>query len=251
MKWPHTSLGEIFEIARGGSPRPIQNYLTDDPDGLNWIMIGDTTEGSKYISSTKNRIRPDGVRKSRMVKEGDFLLTNSMSFGRPYIMKTSGCIHDGWLVLSPKDGNVHSDFFYYLLGSKVLYREFSKRAAGVVVKNLNTNLVRTVEIPLPPLAEQKRIAAILDAADTLRAKRRESLAQLDTLLQSTFFDMFGDPLNHDGVENVTSFSEVISRITYGFTCPLSHLPEGIPIITAKNVRQGSIDFENCHYASCT
>ncbi|MHB1398682.1 MAG: restriction endonuclease subunit S [Trichloromonadaceae bacterium] len=196
MKWKRASLGEIFTVARGGSPRPIQDFLTGAPNGLNWIMIGDTVEGSKYIYGTKNRIRPEGLKKSRFVREGDFLLTNSMSFGRPYILKTSGCIHDGWLVLSPREGNVHPDFFYYLLGSEVLFREFSKRAAGAVVKNLNTNLVSSVEVPLPPLAEQKRIAAILDAADTLRAKRRETLAQLDTLLQSTFIEMFGDPVTN-------------------------------------------------------
>lgn len=196
-KWPKAALGEVFEIARGGSPRPIDSYITDDPDGYNWIMIGDAAEGSKYIASTKKRIRHEGLKKSRLVHEGDFLLTNSMSFGRPYILKISGCIHDGWLVLSPRDGEVHPDFFYYLLGSDILYREFSKRAAGAVVKNLNTDLVRSVKVALPPLPEQKRIAGILDAADALRAKRRESLAQLDTLLQSTFLHLFGesgDPL---------------------------------------------------------
>lgn len=215
-KWITTPLGDIFEIARGGSPRPIQNFLTDDPNGLNWIMIGDTVDGSKYIMATKKRIRPEGLKKSRMVHEGDFLLTNSMSFGRPYILKTSGCIHDGWLVLSPRDHNVHSDFFYYLLGSGTLYREFSRRAAGAVVKNLNTALVRSVEIPFPPLAEQKRIAAILDAADALRAKRRETLAQLDTLLQSTFLDMFGDPVTNPMGWGVVPFNR-IGKFTSGAT----------------------------------
>ena len=202
MSWPVCSIADVFDVARGGSPRPIQNYLTDDPGGLNWIMIGDASADSKYIEITKNRIKQEGLKKTRMVKEGDFLLTNSMSFGRPYILKTSGCIHDGWLVLSPKNNQVHPDFFYYLLGSDTLYREFTKRAAGAVVKNLNSDLVRQVQIPLPPLAEQKRIAAILDAADDLRVKRRESLAQLDTLLQSTFLDMFGDPAKN-GWEMVT------------------------------------------------
>jgi type I restriction enzyme S subunit len=192
MKWPVHPIGDVFTVARGGSPRPIQNFLTDDEDGINWIMIGDATNDSKYITKTKKRIKPAGLKKSRMVHEGDFLLTNSMSFGHPYILKTSGCIHDGWLVLSPREKNISRDFFYYLLGSDALYSEFSKRAAGAVVKNLNIEIVNSVEIPLPPLAEQKRIAAILDAADALRAKRREALAQLDALLQSTFLTLFGD-----------------------------------------------------------
>src|ERR1700730_1539174 len=105
-EWPLVALGDIFDIARGGSPRPIDKFVTDDPDGINWIMIGDASNSSKFISKTKKKIIPAGVAKSRMVQPGDFLLTNSMSFGRPYIMATTGCIHDGWLVLSPKDDDV-------------------------------------------------------------------------------------------------------------------------------------------------
>ena len=196
MKWPMCKIGDIFDVARGGSPRPIQDYLTADTNGLNWIMISDAVEGSKYISITKRRIKPEGLKKTRMVYEGDFLLTNSMSFGHPYILKTSGCIHDGWLVLSPQTREIFPDFFYYLLGSETLYRQFSKLAAGAVVKNLKTDIVKGVPVPVPPLAEQKRIAAILDAADALRAKRREALAQLDALVQSMFLEMFGDPVTN-------------------------------------------------------
>jgi type I restriction enzyme S subunit len=191
--WPIATLGEVFDIARGGSPRPIDSFITDDPSGINWIMIGDAAEGSKYITSTKKRIRREGAQRSREVRPGDFLLTNSMSFGKPYIMRTSGCIHDGWLVLSPRRDDVNSDFFYHLLGSRAMYSEFERRASGATVKNLNIDLVRAVKVALPPLTEQRRIAEILDKADALRAKRRAALAQLDTLTQSIFFDMFGDP----------------------------------------------------------
>lgn len=197
MTWQQQSLGEVFSIARGGSPRPIQQFLTDDVNGLNWVMISDASGGSKYITRTQKRIKRSGLPRTRMVHEGDFLLTNSMSFGRPYIMKISGCIHDGWLVLSPRDPKaVSSDYFYYLLSSETIYRQFSRLAAGAVVKNLNTKIVQSVRIAFPPLPEQKRIAAILDAADALRAKRRESLDQLDALVQSTFLDMFGDPVEN-------------------------------------------------------
>jgi type I restriction enzyme S subunit len=242
MRWGKALLCEIFEIARGGSPRPIQDFLTDDPNSLNWIMIGDTVEGSKYIYRTKNRIRVEGLKKSRMVYEGDFLLTNSMSFGRPYILKTSGCIHDGWLVLSPRHDQIHPDFFYHLLGSAALYREFSRRAAGAVVKNLNTDLVKSIEVVLPPLQDQKRIAAILDAADALRAKRRESLAQLDTLLQSTFLHMFGDPVMNPKGWEIKNLSEVCSKITDGTHHSPPVCDSGIPYITAKHLKKDGLKF---------
>ena len=236
------SLGNIFKIARGGSPRPIQSFLTDDSDGLNWIKIGDAVEGSKYITTTKQKIRKEGLNKSRLVDVGDFLLTNSMSFGRPYILKISGCIHDGWLVLSPKDSNAHSDFFYYLLGSDFIFREFTKRAAGAVVKNLNIDLVKSVEIPLPPLEEQKRIAGILDAADALRAKRRETLEQLDQLAQSTFLEMFGDPVTNPKGWEVSDMLEVCNKITDGTHHSPPICDEGVPYITAKHLKKDGLKF---------
>ena len=150
-------LGEINDIARGGSPRPIKNYITDDPNGVNWIKIGDTTKNSKYIETVKEKIRIEGVRKSRKVFKGDFLLTNSMSFGRPYILKVDGCIHDGWLVISPYGNAYTTDFLYYLLSSNFAYEQFSDVASGGVVTNLNSDKVADTFFPLPPISEQERI----------------------------------------------------------------------------------------------
>ena len=184
MGWVERRIDSVFMVARGGSPRPIQAYLTESDDGLNWIMIGDASADSRYITSTKKRIKPEGLSKSRMVHEGDFLLTNSMSFGKPYILKTEGCIHDGWLVLSPKDKRMSADFFYSLLSTGALYREFSKKAAGAVVKNLNTKLVSQILVPVPPLDLQQRFAAIVESVERQKARQRAHLADLDTLFAS-------------------------------------------------------------------
>ena len=155
--WEWVRLGSVLEIARGGSPRPIQQYLTTEPDGINWIKIGDTDKGGKYIYKTKEKIRPEGVTKSRMVHSGDFLLTNSMSFGRPYILKTDGCIHDGWLVLSNRFDCYSVDFLYYILSSPFAYYQFCESVSGAVVKNLNSDKVSNALFPLPPLNEQHHI----------------------------------------------------------------------------------------------
>ena len=98
-EWVDRTLDQVCIVERGSSPRPIKEYFTTKPGGVNWIKIGDTEEGGKYVYSTAQKITPEGAKQSRFVKEGDFILTNSMSFGRPYIMKTSGYIHDGWFVL--------------------------------------------------------------------------------------------------------------------------------------------------------
>jgi len=196
VSWPMVKLGDLFDIARGGSPRPIQDFITDDTNGINWISISDASNSSKYIEKTKKKIKKEGMKKSRLVHPGDFLLTNSMSFGRPYIMRISGCIHDGWLVLSPKSKNIDTDYFYHLLGSAFVYKHFCRVAAGAVVKNLNIDLVKDLDIPLPPLAEQKRIAAILDKADSLRRKNQQAIQLADQFLRAVFLDLFGDSVTN-------------------------------------------------------
>ncbi|MGA1410088.1 MAG: restriction endonuclease subunit S [Prochlorotrichaceae cyanobacterium] len=241
--WNHTKLGDVFDIARGGSPRPIQDFLTEDKDSIPWIMISDASSGSKYIETTRKYIIKEGLAKSRMVYPGDFLLTNSMSFGHPYVMKTSGCIHDGWLVLSPKNQNIDQDYFYHLLGSKTIYNEFCRRASGTTVKNLNIGLVKDISIPLPPIAEQKRIAAILDKADGIRRKQQEAIRLTEELLRSTFLEMFGDPVtNPKGwrVKRLEEFCTIQSGIAKGRKIDNSQAIS-VPYLRVANVQDGYLD----------
>ena len=160
--WCWVRLKYVAEIARGGSPRPIKEYLTTKEDGVNWIKIGDTTKGGKYIESVREKIKPAGVKKSRMVSAGDFLLTNSMSFGRPYILKVDGCIHDGWLVISLAKQSYNQDFLYYLLSSPFAFDQFCDKVSGAVVKNLNSDKVANAIFPIPPANEQLRIAQAIE-----------------------------------------------------------------------------------------
>lgn len=155
--WCWCRLGDLASIARGGSPRPINDFLTNEPDGYNWIKISDTDKGGKFINSTKQKIKKEGLYKTRLIHKGDFLLTNSMSFGRPYISNIEGCIHDGWLVFSFINELINPDFIYHLLSSPFIYDSFSQSAAGGVVQNLNTDKVIDTLVPLPPLEEQEEI----------------------------------------------------------------------------------------------
>ena len=161
--FPIYNLGEVFEIQRGGSPRPIDDFITDSPNGINWIKIGDAKQGSKYITETKEKIKPEGLKNSRLVEPGDFILSNSMSFGRPYIVKIEGCIHDGWLVLKQKTDNICKDYIYSILTSENVKSQFIKSATGGVVNNLNINLVKEVKIPVPPLPIQHEIVSEIDS----------------------------------------------------------------------------------------
>ena len=193
--WDYKKIGDICTVERGGSPRPIDNYITDNPDGINWIKIGDTTD-SMFITSTAQKIIPEGAKKSRYVQPGDFLLSNSMSFGRPYILKIDGCIHDGWLVLRDNKGLFDKRFLYYCLSAKPTYEKFKMMAVGGVVNNLNSEMVRNVEVPVPPITEQIEIADLLDKANGIIERRKQQLSALDDLIKARFVEMFGDPVSN-------------------------------------------------------
>lgn len=190
--WKSEQLGQVCKIERGGSPRPIQQFLTGDPAGVNWIKIGDATASGKYIYKTEEKIRAEGVKRSRMVYEGDFILSNSMSFGRPYIMKTTGCIHDGWLVL--RKPSVNADFLYHALSSKVVFNQFDKLAAGSTVRNLNIGLAKSVWIPIPPLAEQVMLAKEFDelqaATEVLSEVASRKVAKMNELGSAILHEAF-------------------------------------------------------------
>ena len=195
--WEEKTMDELCEVARGGSPRPIKDYLTEDKDGINWVKIGDASASDRYIYKTRQKIKQEGVKKTRLVHSGDLLLTNSMSFGRPYIMKTEGAIHDGWLLLSPRE-KVVPEYLYYFLSSPDLYRQFKNLAGGAVVQNLNSQLVRGVKVSLPDFATQEKIVEELDELSSqvseLRTLQEEQLADLKSLERAYLHEAFNGEL---------------------------------------------------------
>ncbi|KAA9395524.1 restriction endonuclease subunit S [Kocuria coralli] len=164
---PCVRFGDVATIVRGASPRPIQQFITEDPSGAPWIKIGDVPADGKYITRTSLRVTLEGAAKSRRVMPGDFVLSNSMSFGRPYISKIEGYIHDGWLAIKGFEASYVADYLYYLLRSAPVQEEFKRRAGAGTVQNLNAEIVRSVKIPLPPRDAQERVVGLLDRFDAL------------------------------------------------------------------------------------
>lgn len=160
--WKVRKLKYLSSIFRGSSPRPIDEYLTDSQNGFNWIKISDTKKGYKYIEETKQKIIPEGAKKSRIVHKGDLLLTNSMSFGEAYILGIDGCIHDGWVSFSNYNGII-TEFLYYFLLSKFCYIQFKKQVDGGVVQNLNIDKIGSIFVFFPSKEEQKQIVDYLDS----------------------------------------------------------------------------------------
>lgn len=247
MSWHEYSLGEVCNIARGGSPRPIDKFITTDDDGINWVKISDATRSKKYIFQTNEKIIKEGINRSRLVKDGDFLLSNSMSFGRPYIMRTTGCIHDGWLVLSDYEKLIDINFFYYLLSSPVVFNQFEKLAQGSTVRNLNKELVSRVKVKLPSLATQQKIVEKLDAIfaeiDRATVATETNVKNAEALFQSYLTEVFergDDGWKSDELGQITKF------IDYRGKTP-TKTDSGIRLITAKNVKFGFINKEPYEY----
>lgn len=190
-------LADVCKVERGSSPRPIVNYITDDDQGINWIKIGDTKNINRYLYKTRQKITREGAEQSRYVNENDLILSNSMSFGKPYIMKTSGCIHDGWFVLRPNK-DLDTEFFYYSISSRNVQDQMSKLATGAVVKNISGDLVKKVLLALPDLKEQKQVVKELDELSK-KTKELEMIFQrkiieLEELKKSYLYEAFSGNL---------------------------------------------------------
>lgn len=186
--WVEKKLGENATILRGGSPRPIEDYITDSQDGLNWIKIGDVKPDDKYFRKTAEKIKKEGLTKTRQVKKGDFILSNSMSFGRPYILDIDGCIHDGWLVIQDYQEAYDMQFLYYVLCSDGVKNQYIAMAAGSSVQNLNKEKVANVILNAPTsLEEQSAIASVLSSIDeeisSLEAKREKYVSIKQGMMQ--------------------------------------------------------------------
>lgn len=187
--WAVANFGDKVKIYRGGSPRPITNYLTTSDAGVNWIKIGDVKSGEKYINKTEEKIIPEGVSKSREVFSGDFILSNSMSYGRPYILNIDGCIHDGWLTIQSYDEFFDKEYLYYLLSSDMVFAQYISMAAGSSVKNLNKDKVSSLIVAIPTKSEQEKIAEALSDMDNLISSLEKLIEKKKSIKQGAMHEL--------------------------------------------------------------
>ena len=241
----YKKLGEIATVLRGASPRPIKKYITNSTDGVNWIKIGDVSAGSKYITQTKEKVTKDGAEKSRRVHKGDFILSNSMSFGRPYILTIEGCVHDGWLVISDFQSVFTSDFLYYLLSSSSVQQEMKKRASfGGAVQNLNADIVKDLSLPMLPFEIQREIVRMLDIyTESVVELQKQLKAELTA--RKTQYAYYRDSLlAMESQWNHVKIIDMLSQpITDGPHTTPQFVQNGVPFISVDSIWDGKIHFE--------
>ena len=188
--WEQRKFSDTVLIERGGSPRPIEEYITTAADGLNWVKIGDAPAQGNYITKTSEKIKPSGLSKTRQVEPGDLILSNSMSFGKPYIMAINGCIHDGWLLIRNTQNLFDLKFLCCLLGTEQMLIQYRASAAGSTVNNLNKELVGNTTVKYPSLPEQVQLGTFFSTIDDLITLHQRELEKLKNLKKACLEKMF-------------------------------------------------------------
>ena len=188
--WEQRKFSDVVQIERGGSPRPIDDYITDSQYGLNWVKIGDAPAQGHYITNTAEKIKPEGLSKTREVHPGDLILSNSMSFGKPYIMSIDGCIHDGWLLIRDTNKAFDLIFLCHLLGTSQMIDQYRSLASGSTVNNLNKELVGNTIVTIPKIDEQRVLGQYFERLDNLITLHQHKLEKLKNIKKSCLEKMF-------------------------------------------------------------
>ena len=233
--WKNVELGTVCEVVRGGSPRPIIDYITDSPDGVNWLKIGDVKETDKFFTHAAERIKRSGIPKTREVQAGDLILSNSMRFGRAFITLIDGYIHDGWLRLRCNKEMLDKEYLYYFLTSNLAQNQFKAVATGSVVNNLKSDTVKAVRMDLPPLEEQKKIAEVLSLFDD-KIKQNEEINE--NLLQQAIalYEHFLQDAEWP-TATILDIAEKVAMGPFGSNIKVStFVPDGVPIISGNHLR---------------
>ena len=186
--WDIQPLGELCTIVRGGSPRPIENFLGGD---IPWIKIGDATDGeSIYLNSTKEHIIQEGVKKSRLVKAGSLIFANcGVSLGFARIITFDGCIHDGWLAMEDIDERLDKVFLLQALNQ--MTEHFRAIAPAGTQPNLNIAIMKAYEQIIPPMELQQEFIAFVAQVDKSKVAVQKALDEAQLLFDSLMQQYFG------------------------------------------------------------
>jgi type I restriction enzyme, S subunit len=241
--WPTARLEDCAEIVAGATPStsaPV--YWGGD---ICWATPKDLSElEGAYISDTPRKITRSGLQScaATVLPPDSVLFSSRAPIGHVAINTVPMATNQGFKSLVPNRDRVHAKFLYHWIRRNRSYLE--SLGNGATFKEVSKAVVSRIEIPVPPLPEQRRLAAILDKADALRAKRRAALAQLDTLTQSIFLDMFGDPAtNPKGWRDAMLLGEaadIVSGVTIGRRLD-GKTTRSVPYLAVVNVQERRLD----------
>lgn len=234
-------LGDLCEIQSGGTPRREERRFYGG--SIPWAKIGDLESADGLVTSTEESLTDYGLAaiRGRLFPPGTVLLAMYGSVGKVAVAGVAMATNQAILGIRVRRPEVLSPEYLRRWLEKI-QAELVFGARGVTQQNISATLVRDLRIPLPPLAEQQRIAAVLDKANAIRRKRRESLRLLDDFLRSAFLEMFGDPVRNEKGWEVVRIGDLILDARYGTSARANNERRGLPVLRMNNVtRTGSID----------
>jgi len=266
--WQLTTLGQISRIRRGASPRPIDSPEWFADDGSGWVRITDVTRSNGRLRTTEQRLSPKGVAKSVPVKPGQLIMSICATIGEPAIVEIDVCIHDGFVVFDQYENCLDTQFLYHFL--RYWTPNFRGYGQTGTQANLNTDIVGTTSLLLPPKEEQQQIAEILDTIDSTIAHTSSLIAKLKQMKAGLLHDLLTRGLDENGELRdaighpeqfkdsplgripkdwlVVSVGECLARIEQGWSpdCESNNTPLGEwgVLKTTAVVWEGYQDFEN-------
>ena len=247
--WKWCKFQDVTDVVRGGSPRP-----KGDPryfgGTIPWIMIRDISkEKGKFLTKTKDTVTEEGAKKSRLLKKGSLILSNSGTVCVPKILKVEGCIHDGFLTFPDIPKNMNIDYAYYWF-EKIRTKIRQENQQGVTQVNLNIQIVKIIDVPLPPLDEQKRIVSkieeLFSKINSIKQSVEQTKLQLEQYRQSLLNNLLQQlSLKHPSEKLVN----LCIKISDGTHFTPKYVQDGIPFISVKDIQNEKIYFDNCKYVS--
>lgn len=231
MTMAMSKLGEQAQIVMGQSP-PGESY---NKEGKGVPLLNGPTEfGPRHPLEKQWTTSP-----TKFCQAGDVIFcVRGATAGRLNVADKEYCLGRGVAAIRGKAGKFDSGFLRYVLANG--YSTFQSRGVGSTFINISGDELANFSVPALPLAEQRRIAEVLDRAEALRAKRRAALAQLDSLTQSLFLDLFGDPIRNQKGWDVLPLESQIEDVRYGTGSPPNYVNKGIPFIRATNIKRGTV-----------
>lgn len=249
--WEWAKISDISDVIRGASPRP-----KGDPryfgGRIPWIMISDISkETGKFISKTRDFVTEDGSKKSRFLKKGSLILSNSGTVCVPKILAVDGCIHDGFVTFPELPSNMDILYAYFWF-EYIRHRIVNENRQGITQVNLNTSIVKNIQIPIPPLNEQKRIIFKIEELFSKLDFFKSSVQKTQILVKQYRRLLLNSLLEREIIKNKTDNREInecqsrplgeliIKIIDHRGITPKKlgsdWVNEGIPVISARNIK---------------
>ena len=237
MKTSLANLGDIADFVNGVAFKP-EDWVDE---GRKIIRIQNLTDPSKPYNLTTRKVSPDNL-----VRNDDMLVSWSATLGVFVWHGPEACVNQHIFKVIPNRSKINDRYLFWALRRSV--ESMGDMTHGATMKHINRIEFLSTTIPLPPLPDQKRIADILDKADAIREKRKQSIAKMDTLLQSVFLDMFGDPVTNPKGWKVVKLNEILNFLTSGSRgWAKYYTDQGSLFLRIQNIGRGELLLDDCQY----